>query len=326
MSASTRLGAPTPQVARRMVELACLAPSIHNTQPWAWRLSGSEAWLYADLDRELLVEDPLGRNLVISCGAALHHFRLAARALGWAADVERAPATGDVTELAHLRLRRVPRTDAVGLLDAMRNRCTDRRRFTSWPVPPERLETLCEEARDQDAAAVAVLDLAVRFRIEQSVRRAVDLGALDTRATAEQDRWTGWAVHDGLPLRVLPRSAPGMSRSSRFDGGFLGDSDTRPEVESTDGLIVLGGERDDRLSWLRTGEALSALWLRATRTGLSVVPLSQPLEIPATRAELRAQLADALEPHLLVRVGWQAIGRSELPSTPRRPVDRVLRS
>ncbi len=132
----------------------------------------------------------------------------------------------------------------------------------------------------------------------------------------------GWAT-TACPSRSCPDAAPGEERTSRFDGGLL--VDTRPEVESSDGLIVLGGEADDRLSWLRTGEALSALWIRATRTGLSVVPLSQPLEVPATRAELQALLHGTLEPHLLVRVGWQAIGRSELPSTPRRPVDQVLR-
>ena len=283
MSANTRIDAPTPQVTTRMVELACLAPSIHNTQPWAWRLSGGEAWLYADLDRQLRVEDPEGRNLVISCGAALHHFQLAARALGWSADVERIPDPDNLTALAHVRLRRDPRPDQVGVLDALRTRCTDRRRFTSWPVPPERLETLCEEARDREAAAVPVLDLAARFRIEQTVRQTLELPDRDPQ-------------------------------------------DIRPEVESSDGLIVLGGVADDRLSWLRTGEALSALWIRATRNGLSVVPLSEPLDLPSIRTELRAQLANASEPHLLVRVGWQAIGRSELPSTPRRPVDQVLRA
>ena len=283
MSVSTRIDAPTPQVTTRMVELACLAPSIHNTQPWAWRLSGVEAWLYADLDRQLRVEDPQGRNLVISCGAALHHFQLAARALGWSADVERIPDPDNLTALAHVRLRRDPRPDQVGVLDALRTRCTDRRRFTSWPVPPERLETLCEEARDREAAAVPVLDLAARFRIEQTVRQTLELPDRDPQ-------------------------------------------DIRPEVESSDGLIVLGGVAEDRLSWLRTGEALSALWIRATRTGLSVVPLSEPLDLPSIRTELRTQLANAFEPHLLVRVGWQAIGRSELPSTPRRPVDQVLRA
>ena len=280
MAASTRRDVPSQQVTRRMVELACLAPSVRNTQPWAWRLAGAEAWLHTDLDRQLRVEDPSGRDLVISCGAALHHLQLAARALGWRTEVERIPESDDLTVLAHVQLRRDPLPEATGVLDAMRARCTDRRRFTSWPVPPERLESLCEEAREWDASAVPVLDLATRFRIEQTVRQAQEPS----------------------------------------------ERDDRPDLESNDGLIVLGSETDDRLSWLRTGEALSALWIRATRGGLAVVPLSGPIGVPATRAALRALLDGSLEPHLLVRVGWQAIGRSELPSTPRRPVDQVLRA
>lgn len=324
MTASTQRDAPPGLVVRRMVELACLAPSVHNTQPWTWRLSGSEAELYADQDRQLPVEDPLGRNMVISCGAALHHFQLAARALGWRADVERLPEPADSTRLAHVRLHREPCPDAVSILDAMRTRCTDRRRFTSWPVPDAHLEALSEEARVWEATAVPVLDLATRFRLELSVRRALDLRASDPLAAAEQRRWTGRAGDDGVPLQAVPEAPPGDDRLSRFGDGLL--SDTRAEVESSDGLIVLGGAADDPLSWLRTGEALSALWIRATRTGLSVLPLSQPVEVPATRAELQTLLRGAVVPHLLVRIGWQAIGRSELPRTPRRPLDEVLRS
>ena len=68
------------------VELACRAPSVHNTQPWAWRLRPDGVDLYADHQRRLSVADPVGRELTISCGAALHHFQVAARAMGWAAD------------------------------------------------------------------------------------------------------------------------------------------------------------------------------------------------------------------------------------------------
>ena len=326
MTASTHVDAPPKQVLRRMVELACLAPSIHNTQPWTWRLDGDEAWLYADRDRQLPLEDPLGRNLVISCGAALHHFQLAARALGWRAEVDRLPEQEDPTLLAHIRLHRAPGADAAEVLDAMRARCTDRRRFTSWPVPEERLEALCEEARNWDSVATPVLDMGTRFRLELTIRRALDLRALDTPASAEQRRWTGRGGKDGVPLQVVPDAPAGDDRLSRFGHGLLREAhDIRDEVESNDSLILLGGAADDPLSWLRTGEALSALWIRASRSGLSVLPLSQPIEVPATLTELKAHVCDDLEPHLLVRIGWQAIGRSELPRTPRRPVDEVLR-
>ena len=59
--------------------------------------------------------------------------------------------------------------------------------------------------------------------------------------------------------------------------------------------------------------------------GFSVVPLSQVVEVDETRAGLRHDvLGGTAYPLLLLRVGWQAIGRSHLVSTPRRPVDDVL--
>ena len=96
-------------------------------------------------------------------------------------------------------------------------------------------------------------------------------------------------------------------------------------MEGSDGLIALCADTDSREAWLRAGEGLSALWLRAVRTGLSVVPLSQVLEVDETRAALRYDVFGGLAvPMLLVRVGWQAISRSQLVPTPRRPLDSVL--
>ncbi len=62
-----------------------------------------------------------------------------------------------------------------------------------------------------------------------------------------------------------------------------------------------------------------------SRDGLSVVPLSQVVEVAETRAALRHQVFGGLvEPLLLLRVGWQAISRSHLVATPRRSLDQVL--
>ena len=90
-------------------------------------------------------------------------------------------------------------------------------------------------------------------------------------------------------------------------------------------MLLLCGYDDGPADWLRTGEALSALWLRATLDGLSVVPLSQVIEVDETRAALQHEVLGGLAvPHLLVRLGWQALSRSQLTRTARRPVEDVL--
>jgi len=68
---------------------ALQAPSVLNTQPWRWRIDADVLELHADRDRQLAVADPDGRLLLLSCGAALHHARLAMAAAGWSAQVRR---------------------------------------------------------------------------------------------------------------------------------------------------------------------------------------------------------------------------------------------
>jgi nitroreductase len=126
-----------------LVELACRAPSVHNTQPWKWRVHGSDVDLFADYARQLVYADPARRDLMISCGAALHHFQVASAALGWSARVHRLPDASDERHVAsmHLTPSRLPRPDT-GDLEAIAARRTDRRRPTSWPVPHDRLNGL----------------------------------------------------------------------------------------------------------------------------------------------------------------------------------------
>lgn len=314
-------------IIRRLVDLARLAPSVHNTQPWTWRVFGdTRAQLYADRSRQLPAEDPAGRNLMISCGAALDHFTYAARALGWVTHVDRLPGGGPDGALADIRIERgEPSASPADDLMVLRMRCTDRRRFTSWPVPTGLVDALVENARTRGAQALSIEDESARVRLELLAHEAHTLHRLNPDAAQEQGRWVGRNGADGVPLDVLPADTdPGSVPRSRFGAGVL--QETRALVETGDGVIVLGGAADDPRSWMLTGEALSALWLEATRAGLSVVPLSLPVEIDRVRDDLRGVvLSGSLHPHILARIGWQAIGRSQLPRTPRRPLSEVLR-
>ena len=59
------------------VERALRAPSVHNTQPWLWRINPRVIELHADWTRHLAATDPDRRDVLLSCGAALHHLQVA---------------------------------------------------------------------------------------------------------------------------------------------------------------------------------------------------------------------------------------------------------
>jgi nitroreductase len=323
---------PTRTLALRVIELACRAPSVHNSQPWRWRVvDNATIELYADRGRQLHVSDPSGRNVALSCGAALHHAVVVAQALGLTAAADLMPSRDDENLLARISLSPGTRTDgARRSLQVLEERCTDRRRFTSWPIPESRLAHLAKAASGWGAHAIPITDVTARFRAEELLKRAMAVQASDPRFAEEQRAWTVHSRADGMPMATAappPHGRP-PTRPNRFasasDAQATEAADAARVVESSDGLVAICSAADDQLSWLEAGEALSALWLQATHDGLSVVPLSQVVEVEETRQALHRDVFDGLaRPQILVRVGWLETTRTLLDRTPRRPVDAV---
>lgn len=327
------MSTPAPSVTEEVVRSACHAPSVHNSQPWAWRIPAPDVVeLYADRSRQLPGSDPHGRELVISCGAALHHLTVAARAFGLEPRVELLAGGGHAPDLL-ARTSLVPTgiTDRdVTRLAALENRVTDRRAFTDWEVPLGRLVALADEARPWGAHARVIHEAHEVVRTEALLDRARRRLLADTSLEQEQDAWLDRSAHDGIPgVNAVPRhSDTDPLRPSRFDRWTVPPaSSDRPSRDLEQGPLLgiyTGG--DDEPAWLRSGMALSALWLAATEQGLALAPQTHLTELPDLRRELRADLFDDLGwPQVILRVGWPQPRLHLLPRTSRRPLADVLR-
>jgi hypothetical protein len=317
----------TPSPLRRPFEeiltLACRAPSVHNTQPWLWRLHGYQLGLFADVSRHLTETDPESRDLMLSCGAVLHHVQVAARGLGWAPLVRRFPDPTNPRQLASITLEpTVPTREDVDEMLAVTARQTDRRRFTSWPVPLERLSNLAATGTEWGAQVVPVVDKSVRKQLRRLTRRADDVQAADAHYLAELSDWT-----TRTDQGVSPDSVPGPYEGNddhRFPPGTL--RDPAPDDHcALEGLLLVCTSSDDDMSRLRAGESMSAMWLQATRGGLAVVPLSQALEVEETRRVVEADVLNSRAfPQIILRVGWLPATRSPLSSSSRRDLSALL--
>jgi nitroreductase len=101
-----------------------------------------------------------------------------------------------------------------------------------------------------------------------------------------------------------------------------------PDTDPADdhaAVVALGTADDDRMARLRAGEATSLVLLTATALGLASCPITEPLEIPETRAAVRTDVfgADGY-PQMLLRIGWAPVNADPLPSTPRRDLAEVV--
>jgi hypothetical protein len=86
-------------------------------------------------------------------------------------------------------------------------------------------------------------------------------------------------------------------------------------------LAVLGTDYEGPASWLVAGQATGRLLLRVTLAGAAASPITQVLDLPWTREQLRSRLRLVGFAQFLLRLGYAA---AVPPVTPRRPVDDVL--
>jgi hypothetical protein len=310
---------------RAAIELAAHAPSVHNSQPWRWVVGPHSVHLYADRRRWLPSTDADGRDLVVSCGAVLHHLRVALAATGLAAEVLRLPNPDEEDHLAAVTVRPATATDAdLALAQVLLDRRTDRRRYGSWPVPDGFIAELIELAADQGAVLRPVTSAHMRDVLRAAIREADQVQEDTAGYRTETALWSGGATDGaGIPAANLLRDPAGSGGPTRrFSAGTIEQAPSGEEDGAA--LLVIGTASDDTLSRLRAGEATSAVLLHATELGLAGCPLSQPLEIGRTRAIVREQvLGGTLSPQLVLRVGWAPTGPA-LPATPRRPVDDTI--
>jgi nitroreductase len=314
---------------RFLLQWAVLAPSRHNAQPWAFEIEGDELRVFADSGRTLPVADPDGRQLAMSCGGAIVNLRLAASHFGHATSVEIAPghrADGLIARV-WLEERSASTPD-----DEEMFRAIPRRRTNRLPLdgrePPEGLVTgLLREAHREGASLRAV---------EPNERRAVaelvaegDAGQWSSpRFRAELAGWTrrsGASRRDGMPAACLGMSdAAALLRPllARLQNPANAEADRdRRRALGTKALLVLSTPRDGTAEWVRAGEALQRVLLRATAAGLFASFFAQPIETPALRRRLAEVIGDRGAPQIMLRLGY---GLEPRP-TPRRRVDEVLR-
>jgi hypothetical protein len=309
-----------------VVAQAARAPSVHNTQPWRFEWDGARFTLTPDTSRALRVNDPEGRELVISCGAALYNLRLALRKLGLMSRVESLPRSHPGTLAVVEVLPGTPAdADERRLFAALGRRHTHRSTFSDRALAPELAVRMQEAATDEGAQLVYVSDPGQRRRILHLARTAERFLSGDPEAQDEVRAWTappGSPRRDGVPASAYHREAeaPADALAARdFDlGREWGEIDGPPTPPGPVAVLATAG--DTTISWLAAGQALEHLLVVAAERSAYAALHSQVVEVPHLRSEIQRELCTSAVPQLLLRFGYA----DDAVTTPRRPVDEVL--
>ncbi|GAA4711742.1 Acg family FMN-binding oxidoreductase [Phytohabitans rumicis] len=308
---------------RECLEAAIAAPSVHNTQPWRFRVHGTTVDVLADHGRRLDVLDPTGRELLISVGAAAFNLRVAMLARGHVPMQHLLPDANEPDLAARITVgppTRPPVT-AVMLAQAIPRRHTNRQPFSGISVPAEALADLCAAAETEQARLV-VLDPVARNAVLDVVRIAEHRRRHQPAYWRELSDWTrpGAGRRDGVPPEAFgPWDA--LETVPIRDFSFVRPARRRGPApfEHAPTIAVLYTPGDSPYEWLRGGQALERVLLTATVRGLASTLMTQPVEVPDLRALLQDP-AGGYAAQAVLRFGY---GPPSAPA-PRRSLDDVL--
>ncbi|HEU4422611.1 MAG TPA: nitroreductase family protein [Pilimelia sp.] len=307
---------------RTAVADAVRAPSLHNSQPWRFRLITGAIEVRIDRDRQLPVADPHGWAARIACGAAVFNLRLALAVAGTPAEVRVRPDPADNDVVARLvpGPPRPPTPTERSLHAAIARRHSNRAPFAPEPVPATARSRLIEAARGEGAWLELVIGTAAVGAVAEIAHSANRVLHRDPRYLLELTSWTrATTAADGVPADASG-SAP--EPQDLLPARPFGARTRAPgrDFEPEPLVAVLGAAGDTHGDQISAGQALQSVLLTATDLGLAVSMLSQPIEVPAAREQLRLALGRFGTPQMVMRIGY---GQPGWP-TPRRDVADVI--
>lgn len=324
-----------------LLRYAILAPSSHNSQPWKFHLRDSVIGIFTDKDRWLKVADADQRELYISVGCALENLLIAAEHFGYAHQEEYFPE-GEDSLVAAVKLTpqgKIGKPRDPVLFEQIPKRYTNHNLYETRKIPKAEMAQLhaCiyEEGfwmfSTNEGPYILYTEEELRRRIDELITRADAIQLTDRAYTKELGFWFGQGAF-GTPWLMTKIGQLALTYLNISKGQTKKDSEM---LLSAPALVALASAVDDRKSQVLAGQIFDRIALTATSLGMAIHPMSQILEVPEIKDELRellevpevkAEVAklspeENVFPQQTFRLGY---AEPEKEHTPRRPLEEVL--
>ena len=335
-----------------VLSYAILAANPHNTQPWLVDLREDLAFdLYVDPARLLPRTDPPFRQTHIGQGTFLENADLAARELGYRAEIEYFPhgtygeTVVEPKPVARVQLVEDPRIDRDPLFAFLLERESNKRVYNRSPLTAVELRSLAQ-AYDTSTYPLTLTDTRERVdRLAELMRRGMEVEVADDERNLETLEWfrfdgreierhrDGFGVAQtgisGLMKWIAETFVLSRERSVADPGRFASEAVklTAKQSSSASAYGWIVSPTNTRLDQVRVGRAYERVNLTATALGLAMQPMSQILEEYRDMGVLQekflefAQVPAGHTVQMLFRLGRAR----PAAHTPRRSVDDLLR-
>ncbi|HUP26766.1 MAG TPA: hypothetical protein VM124_03935 [Candidatus Limnocylindrales bacterium] len=300
---------PTPYLetskVQAILEIARLAPSVHNTQPWLVRISGQDLVVSINPAHALTDGDPTGRETMISLGIFTEAIDIGARAQGLKIAAVNLKNKEVIMSMEPVALPD-PKLEAAQLL---RRRHSDRSIYKPVAITPVTI-ALVEQASSEGISVQVVTDRVF-------IKKAADLTAKGIRLALSSPSFRkelrqyllpSWSHRKrGISLKslYLPRILSLWQPMMLGLGIGLGAEANleKKRWESASGIIVICGDGDLERYWLEAGRSYLRASLAAEKAGLSQATSAALVEASNYHEDIEVLLQTNKRILAMIRIG-----------------------
>lgn len=319
---------------RELLEVARHAPSVHNTQPWTFRLQDNTLEFLVEPSRMLHAGDPTTRQLWISLGCMLETLLQAADALGIGITVTSLQTNSLKKPIAALHISPAAHSSRdKEALASIQKRHTHRGPLANKAIEPSIVRKLSKITNQPHLRGAEVLttsnikhiELASKLT-EQGLRLAFSSTAFRHELShLIRPNWTH--SHTGLPGFVLGKKAPG-ALWEKWSVWFNLESSKKAtaeayRVKTASLLLFIATPGDVPTHWFAAGRAYILTTLELTKQNLLHSTIAAPIEASDYHQEIEAMLGTKLRIQCMLIAGYPIEQKRHRPA-PRLTVEELL--
>lgn len=311
---------------KKILEAGIAAPSGENSQPWLFKITGSQVDVLNNPQRDTSLYNYNQRSHLVSHGCLIENILIAAKALGYTAHFNLFPE-GVLSPLISRFVFSAGKNgeNEENLFPYIQQRSTNRK--------PYKKTSLLHEHRKEILASVAAFgNIGLKLTEDRdALRQLAAVGALNERIVFENKElhrflyshltWTAEedAKNHGFYLKTLElprpvemvfkvfRSWPLVRQLNNIGFSRLIQKGNKDIYQAASAMGILTCKGRGAMDYIMIGRALQRVWLTTTRLGLAFQPLTgvlffmQAIADDAPHGFTKAQIVDVENHYRLVK-------------------------
>ena len=311
-----------------LINFAVLAPSSHNSQPWAFIVGKNFIKVLIEETRKLPVSDANYRQLFISLGCAIENIVTAADYYGYSAKIDFNCENNCIAIIRFASADTSSYSDH--LIFSIPERIVNRGKYQEKPVSQHFLD-LIKNQENQNLKISVVSESGLKNKLADIVLSATSMAMADSAFRKELSHYiisnTSGKKY-GMPGFSLGFPAPISYFASfmlkMFNMSKLSRKQDDPLLKLfTPYIVIVSAKEDEPEDWLAAGRAFQQMSLLAIARGISFAVWAAPIQIGEYYRDLQKILGIDFRPQIFFRMGYATKNMSR--HSPRFPADEVIK-